>query len=296
MDKILTRLSENFNNGSQTPRNSQTNGVPHLMTSEENGNGTDKWFRIAEAFAAKESSSAEDVIKLVAGLKPFMDTPAPAPTFPTAEAPAAPKSEAAPAPVAVEPAPTPAPAAVTAAKQATSSDMFEKATDTAPEPKAKPTPRQNKAKAPAETKPVKAPKAAEPKPARKKRAAKTEAVADVLPAVLEEEDQEPTVSEETKVEMPTEPPAIPIEDALTDEEIFCLECGRGMKMLKRHLGSAHNLTPEQYRVRWDLPDDYPITAPNYSVSKSEYAKGIGFGQNDSPNAPKRRGRKKKSGA
>ncbi|WP_235958188.1 MucR family transcriptional regulator [Salipiger sp. PrR003] len=267
------------------------------MTSDENSNGADKWFRIAEAFAAKDSSSADDVIKLVAGLKPFMDTPAPAapaPAATTAEAPAAPKAEAAPAQVAVEPAPAPTPAP--SAEQTTASDLFEQATDTAPEPKAKPAARKTRAKAPAEAKPVEAPKAAEPKPARKKRATKTEEVADVLPAVLEEEEPEPTVSEETTVEMPTEPPAVPIEDALTDEEIFCLECGRGMKMLKRHLGSAHKLTPEEYRIRWDLPEDYPVTAPNYSESKSEYAKGIGFGQNDSPIAPKRRGRKKKSAA
>ena len=144
------------------------------MTSDENSNGADKWFRIAEAFAAKDSSSADDVIKLVAGLKPFMDTPAPAapaPAATTAEAPAAPKAEAAPAQVAVEPAPAPTPAP--SAEQTTASDLFEQATDTAPEPKAKPAARKTRAKAPAETKapaeakPVEAPKAAEPKPARR---------------------------------------------------------------------------------------------------------------------------------
>ncbi|EPX83983.1 transcriptional regulator [Salipiger mucosus DSM 16094] len=67
-----------------------------------------------------------------------------------------------------------------------------------------------------------------------------------------------------------------------------------MKMLKRHLKAAHGLTPEAYRHKWGLPEDYPVTAPNYSESKSAYAKDMQFGVTGAKASPKRRGRRTKA--
>lgn len=59
-------------------------------------------------------------------------------------------------------------------------------------------------------------------------------------------------------------PAVPIEESVTPDYIVCLEDGKRMKMLKRHLANEFNLSPAQYRAKWGLPDDYPMVAPNYS--------------------------------
>ncbi len=82
-------------------------------------------------------------------------------------------------------------------------------------------------------------------------------------------------------------PAVPIKKSVHPDYIICLEDGKKLKMLKRHLKSAYNLTPEEYRERWKLPADYPMVAPNYAERRSELAKDIGLGT--SPNS----GRKKK---
>ncbi len=72
-------------------------------------------------------------------------------------------------------------------------------------------------------------------------------------------------------------PAVPIKKSVTPEYIVCLEDGRKLKMLKRHLKTAYDMTPEQYRERWGLPADYPMVAPNYAVRRRELAKEIGLG-------------------
>ena len=73
-------------------------------------------------------------------------------------------------------------------------------------------------------------------------------------------------------------PAVPIDKSVKRNEIICLECGNGHKMLKRHLTSAHGLTVEEYRARWGLGRDYPLVAPNYAKQRSEMAKKIGLGR------------------
>lgn len=73
-------------------------------------------------------------------------------------------------------------------------------------------------------------------------------------------------------------PAVPIEESVTDEAITCLECGKPFKSIKRHLSTHHSLTPEQYRAKWGLPGDYPVTAPVYSATRSELAKSSGLGR------------------
>ena len=75
-------------------------------------------------------------------------------------------------------------------------------------------------------------------------------------------------------------PAIPLDKAVTEDKVFCLCCGRGFKMLKRHLGSEHGMTEAEYRRAFGLPEDMPLVAPSYSRKKAEHAKQAGFGKYD----------------
>ena len=72
-------------------------------------------------------------------------------------------------------------------------------------------------------------------------------------------------------------PAVPIKRSITPDYLICLEDGKKLKMLKRHLKTAYNMTPEQYRERWGLPADYPMVAPSYAEKRSKLAKDIGLG-------------------
>ncbi|MEE8622943.1 MAG: MucR family transcriptional regulator [Alphaproteobacteria bacterium] len=72
-------------------------------------------------------------------------------------------------------------------------------------------------------------------------------------------------------------PVVSIKRSVTPDYIVCLEDGRKLKMLKRHLKTAFNMTPEEYRERWGLPPDYPMVAPNYAKQRSSLAKKIGLG-------------------
>lgn len=80
---------------------------------------------------------------------------------------------------------------------------------------------------------------------------------------------------ERESERPT--PAVAIKKSVTPDFIICLEDGKQLKMLKRHLKTAYNMSPEEYRDRWDLPADYPMVAPNYARQRSRLAKQIGLG-------------------
>jgi len=72
-------------------------------------------------------------------------------------------------------------------------------------------------------------------------------------------------------------PAVPIEKSIRDGFLICLEDGRKFRSLKRHLRAAYDLSPQAYRTRWGLPDDYPMVAPSYSANRSALAKAIGLG-------------------
>ena len=80
-------------------------------------------------------------------------------------------------------------------------------------------------------------------------------------------------------------PAVPIRRSVTDDHIVCLEDGKKLKMLKRHLMTAYGMTPEAYRARWGLRPDYPMVAPNYSAQRQELAKQIGLGRKPAPPPP-----------
>ena len=81
-------------------------------------------------------------------------------------------------------------------------------------------------------------------------------------------------------------PAVPVKKSVQPDYIVCLEDGKKLKMLKRHLMTAYNMSPEQYRDRWNLPSDYPMTAPRYAEQRSKLAKQIGLGK-----APRKRAKK-----
>ncbi|MBV1917250.1 MAG: MucR family transcriptional regulator [Sphingomonadaceae bacterium] len=85
-------------------------------------------------------------------------------------------------------------------------------------------------------------------------------------------------------------PAVSIRASIKPDYIVCLEDGKKLKMLKRHIMTRYNMTPDDYRQRWNLPSDYPMVAPNYAEKRRELAKKIGLGRK--PGA--RRGRKAKT--
>jgi predicted transcriptional regulator len=100
---------------------------------------------------------------------------------------------------------------------------------------------------------------------------------DALPSLIQEVyktlagvGKEPVSSERPQ-------PAVPVKKSVFPDHIVCLEDGKKLKMLKRHLKTAYSMSPEQYRERWALPPDYPMVAPNYARHRSSLAKKIGLG-------------------
>jgi predicted transcriptional regulator len=100
---------------------------------------------------------------------------------------------------------------------------------------------------------------------------------DALPSLIQEVYK--TLAGVGKEQITTErpQPAVPVKKSVFPDHIVCLEDGKKLKMLKRHLKTAYNMTPEQYRERWGLPPDYPMVAPNYARHRSSLAKKIGLG-------------------
>jgi len=90
-------------------------------------------------------------------------------------------------------------------------------------------------------------------------------------------------------EIKSEPlkPAVPVRKSITPDYLVCLEDGKKLKMLKRHLRSTYNMTPDEYRAKWGLPPDYPMVAPNYAEQRSAFAKKIGLGRGNEARAAKR---------
>ncbi|PHR21187.1 MAG: transcriptional regulator [Sphingopyxis sp.] len=73
-------------------------------------------------------------------------------------------------------------------------------------------------------------------------------------------------------------PAVPIKSSIKPDYVVCLEDGKKLKMLKRHLMTHYGMTPEDYRAKWGLPNDYPMVAPNYAEKRRQLAKAIGLGK------------------
>jgi len=106
--------------------------------------------------------------------------------------------------------------------------------------------------------------------------------ADALPALIQEVYRTLTAvaARSTAETAPAEKPqpAVPVKRSVFADYIVCLEDGKKLKMLKRHLQTAYNMTPDQYRARWGLPPDYPMVAPAYASHRSTLAKEIGLGR------------------
>jgi predicted transcriptional regulator len=83
-------------------------------------------------------------------------------------------------------------------------------------------------------------------------------------------------------------PAVPIRKSVTPDFIICLEDGQKFRSLRRHLSAKYGMTPDEYRAKWGLPDDYPVTAPNYAAQRSALAKASGLGQVGNSAARKKR--------
>lgn len=84
-------------------------------------------------------------------------------------------------------------------------------------------------------------------------------------------------------------PAVPVKKSVTPDYLVCLEDGIKLKMLKRHLRTAYDMTPEQYREKWSLPADYPMVAPNYAKKRSSLAREFGLGRGGRKRPARRRG-------
>ena len=81
-----------------------------------------------------------------------------------------------------------------------------------------------------------------------------------------------------EVEPEVKEPAVSVRKSITPDFLICLEDGRKFKSLKRHLRTKYNISPEEYRAKWNLPKDYPMVAPNYAKARSDLAKQMGLGQ------------------
>jgi predicted transcriptional regulator len=90
-------------------------------------------------------------------------------------------------------------------------------------------------------------------------------------------------------------PAVDVKRSVFSDHIICRECGASQKMLKRHLATHHDMTPDEYRAKWDLPPSYPMVAPEYAAKRSQLAKESGLGRKVEapPPPPAKRGRPKR---
>jgi predicted transcriptional regulator len=100
---------------------------------------------------------------------------------------------------------------------------------------------------------------------------------DALPSLIQEVYKTLTGVGKEAVQPERPQPAVPIKKSIFADHIVCLEDGKKLKMLKRHLKTSYNMTPEQYRERWGLAPDYPMVAPAYAKHRSSLAKKIGLG-------------------
>ena len=98
-----------------------------------------------------------------------------------------------------------------------------------------------------------------------------------LPLVISEVFNALAGTGQPKVEAAKPEPAVPVKKSVTPDYIVCLEDGKKLMMLKRHLRTVYNMSPAEYRAKWNLPPDYPMTAPSYTARRSAFAKQSGLG-------------------
>jgi predicted transcriptional regulator len=118
--------------------------------------------------------------------------------------------------------------------------------------------------------------------------------ADQLPALIRDVYQAFATVGQAPVEPIKPEPAVTAKKSVFADHIICLDCGQSFRMLKRHLSTDHQMTPDQYRSKWELPPSYPMVAAEYAATRSKLAKESGLGRRaEPPPPPKKRGRSKK---
>jgi predicted transcriptional regulator len=108
--------------------------------------------------------------------------------------------------------------------------------------------------------------------------AKNQIATETLPALIQLVYHSLATAGEVEVKPETQAPAVPVKKSVFPEFIICLEDGKKLKMLKRHLKTSYNMTPDEYRTKWGLSRDYPMVAPVYAAHRSTLAKKIGLGR------------------
>jgi predicted transcriptional regulator len=116
-----------------------------------------------------------------------------------------------------------------------------------------------------------------------------------LPGLIREVHRALVSAGQAAVEPIKAEPAVSAKKSVFPDHILCLDCGGSFKMLKRHISTDHQMTPEEYRLKWGLPPSYPMVAAEYAVTRSNLAKASGLGRKAEPApVPKKRGRPKRS--
>ena len=112
--------------------------------------------------------------------------------------------------------------------------------------------------------------------------ASNEVATDALPALIQSVYRSLSTAGEVKPEPAALIPAVPIKKSVFPDYIVCLEDGKKLKMLKRHLQTSYGLSPDAYRAKWSLPAEYPMVAPSYAATRSSLARKIGLGRKPAP--------------
>jgi predicted transcriptional regulator len=107
---------------------------------------------------------------------------------------------------------------------------------------------------------------------------KNEVAAEALPSLIQTVYRSLATAGKIEAAPAVQEPAVPVKKSVFPEFIICLEDGKKLKMLKRHLKTSYNMTPAEYRTKWQLPADYPMVAPSYASHRSTLAKSIGLGR------------------
>jgi predicted transcriptional regulator len=124
--------------------------------------------------------------------------------------------------------------------------------------------------------------------------ANNEVTLEQLPGLIRDVHQALATVGHTPAEPIKADPAVDPKESVFRDHLICLECGQSLKMLKRHLATDHDMTPEEYRAKWGLPPTYPMVAPEYAATRSQLAKDSGLGRKaEAPPPPKKPGRPKR---
>ena len=117
---------------------------------------------------------------------------------------------------------------------------------------------------------------------------------DQLPALIRDVYQALTTLGQASAEPTKSLPSVDVKKSVFADHIVCLDCGQSFKMLRRHISTDHQMTPEEYRIKWGLPPSYPMVAANYAATRSKLALASGLGRKaEAPPPPKKRGRPKR---